>query len=99
MTINADGNVHWRCFHCDEVFTDEDAAREHFGPTQHSTAACQIDIAEYRRMEMENRLHCEEDTPLHRALYAAQGEAERRYMRGEEDGYDKGLRDAKTWPV
>lgn len=31
----------WRCFHCDEVFTDESKAREHFGETPATISACQ----------------------------------------------------------
>jgi hypothetical protein len=31
----------WRCFHCDAVFTDEDAARAHFGRNEFEDAACQ----------------------------------------------------------
>jgi len=31
----------WRCFHCDEVFEDQLAAREHFGPTMRSVPVCQ----------------------------------------------------------
>lgn len=31
----------WRCFHCDEVFTDEAAARDHFGETPATVPACQ----------------------------------------------------------
>ena len=34
---------------------------------------------------------CTEDTPLHRALYASQSDAERRYRRGEDDGYAKAV--------
>jgi len=32
----------WRCFHCDEVFTDEAKARIHFGPELGSTPTCQV---------------------------------------------------------
>lgn len=31
----------WRCFHCDEVFTDLEKAREHFGNTLLTPAHCQ----------------------------------------------------------
>jgi hypothetical protein len=31
---------YWRCFHCDEVFTTEEAAREHFGEDPGEPTAC-----------------------------------------------------------
>lgn len=34
--------LQWRCFHCDEVFTDEAAAREHFGNDLGAQAGCVI---------------------------------------------------------
>src|SRR6185369_497961 len=30
----------WRCFHCDETFTDKNSAAEHFGVGQHVTPGC-----------------------------------------------------------
>jgi len=32
--------IKWRCFHCGEVFVDEDQAREHFGQSEDEPAAC-----------------------------------------------------------
>jgi hypothetical protein len=32
----------WTCFHCGETFTNEEAARAHFGQTACDTAACII---------------------------------------------------------
>lgn len=32
----------WRCFHCGEVFVDEQLARVHFGATEDADAACKI---------------------------------------------------------
>lgn len=31
LNINYLERTHWRCFHCDAVFTDPKAAEEHFG--------------------------------------------------------------------
>lgn len=37
----------WRCFHCDEVYTNEAAAREHFGDDgERDTAACKLNRGE-----------------------------------------------------
>lgn len=35
-------NEHWRCFHCDEVFTNRIDAAEHFGIDEGATAACRL---------------------------------------------------------
>ena len=44
----------WRCFHCDEVFTDEQEATVHFGPHEGYTALCvDKDIQERRQLEIE----------------------------------------------
>lgn len=36
----------WRCFHCDQVFATEHAARQHFGPDEGHKPACQIKASE-----------------------------------------------------
>ena len=84
----------WRCFHCDEVFTDPAAAAEYFGPSQAQQPACQIDVAAYRRMEEAHRRSCEEDTDLHREIHHLQSDHQIALRREEEKGYARGLRDA-----
>lgn len=84
----------WRCFHCEEVFNDHASALEHFGHSQYTAAACQIDIAEYRRMQEVHRRHCEEDTDADRAWHALKAEMNTAVIRAEENGYSKGLIDA-----
>lgn len=84
----------WRCFHCDEAFTDRSAASEHFGTSEMQRPACLISIAEYRSMEETCRRYCEEDTDLHRALAAKASEMSQAVQRAEETGYARGLRDA-----
>lgn len=88
----------WRCFHCDEVFTDRAAAAEHFGPHQYTEPGCKIDIVEYRRMEEINRSHAKEDTELHRALAAKDAQMQTAVRTAEELGYARGLEDAKKHP-
>jgi hypothetical protein len=34
---------HWRCFHCDEVFTDPESAADHFGLNATAPTACVMD--------------------------------------------------------
>lgn len=66
----------WRCFHCDEVFTDRDEAKEHFGDYQDDTPMCLIKgadggfAARIRELEAEvaeayrQRNECENDARL-----------------------------------
>lgn len=47
----------WRCFHCDEVFTDEAEARDHFGGDEGKVAACRLsrdDVRQLRALELLN---------------------------------------------
>lgn len=39
-SVPPSASLEWRCFHCGMVFTDEQAAREHFGRTRHDIRAC-----------------------------------------------------------
>lgn len=86
----------WRCFHCDEVFTDREKAAEHFGKYEMREPACTIDVAEYRRMEEVNRGHCAEDTELHRTIYRMAADHATALLREEEKGYARGLWDGRT---
>lgn len=87
--------VEWRCFHCDEVFTDAEKAAEHFGPSLRSEPACHIDAAKYREMEEAVERSNAEDTDLHRTIYRMQSEHSIALRREEEKGYAKGLEDAR----
>jgi hypothetical protein len=89
----------WTCFHCGQECADDEAARLHFGASEHQQAGCQIDLTEYRRMEEVNRRHCEEDTELHRALHRMECEHQQALRREEEAGYAKGLRDGRRETV
>ena len=35
----------WKCFHCGEIFTDDDKAREHFGSDAEVATACLVDVS------------------------------------------------------
>jgi len=88
----------WRCFHCDEVFTESEEAAKHFGVDQSKQPGCQIDVAKYRRLEAEAASYRNEDTALHKEINALQAEIEVAKRRAEDDGYARGLRDAKLYP-
>lgn len=58
----------WRCFHCDDVFTDSEEARVHFGDYLNSEPACKIGagfMRKYREMEAEvSRLRTDIDAEV-----------------------------------
>lgn len=93
--VNADEirtlKAQWRCFHCDETFTDEAAARLHFGTSLMHSPACTIDVAEYRAMEARMKLYNEEDSDLHREIAGMQSTHRTALRREEEKGYARGL--------
>ena len=90
----------WRCFHCDEVFIDEESARAHFGEHEHyGNPGCTIDIAEYRRMQADHRKQCEEDTEWHRAFYRLGGQHSEAMRRHGDKEYARGLHDGVNLPA
>ena len=86
----------WRCFHCDEVFTDSQKAMQHFGPKQCCTPACCISAETIRGMESQLSQFREEDTDLHREICRLKTEHNLALQRAEESGYAKGLKDAQN---
>jgi len=98
LTAEAGKGDEWRCFHCDEAFTDSDSAAVHFGTHEHQRPACLVDAAEYRRMEAKEARYAEEDADCHRAMHRQQTEHNQALQRAEEAGYAKGLRDSGKCP-
>jgi SAM-dependent methyltransferase len=86
----------WRCFHCNEVFRDAQAAEEHFGQSMCATPACQIDADQLRSLETELARYRSEDTDLHRQIAKLQTDHQTALMRAEEEGYSKGLHDGRA---
>jgi hypothetical protein len=82
----------WRCFHCDEVFTTAEAAREHFGPHELADPACQIDITKFREMEHYHARCLAEDSDSERAWHAKSADHARALIEQEQKGFDRGLR-------
>ena len=92
----------WTCFHCGETFTTPGAAREHFGPTPNVEPGCTIKVQlggergllnALRKAEARLARYMEEDTDLHRAMYAMQSRHTDALMAAEEAGYARGVRD------
>lgn len=81
----------WTCFHCDEHFTDAEAAAIHFGTHEIQRPACLIDAAEYRSMEARVRECANEDSELHRQISRLASNHKLELQRAEESGYAKGI--------
>lgn len=96
----------WRCFHCDEVFTDPKSAANHFG-VDHigDETLCQMaqvdggiarviaDLAE------ELQRYRSEDNTSYREFYALGADHSQALRREEEKGYARGMKDARAEAV
>lgn len=91
----------WRCFFCDEVFDDKEAARLHFGNEQMGEPACQISasdgglLARVRELEATIHRYVIEEHGLDSALASVFADHTRALIRAEQEGYDKGLADGR----
>ena len=54
-TVPPTSGLPWRCFHCDETFTDRRAARDHFGADETGMAACVQVLTETEKAIVEDR--------------------------------------------
>lgn len=88
----------WTCFHCGETFTHPNAARLHFGETPSDEPKCKISAHRLRAMEEELRRYRAEDTDLHRQIARMEFDHVVALRREEENGYARGLEDAKKYP-
>ncbi|KQY27211.1 3'-5' exonuclease [Rhizobium sp. Root482] len=107
LSQRADQKPYWRCFHCEEMFTSEHAARMHFGETECSEPACQIKagaemsmLEALRRAEEETRkalfaMH-EEGTDGWTAFRRLEGRTRENAEAAENLGYERGLRDGRN---
>jgi hypothetical protein len=89
----------WRCFHCDACFTDKAEAELHFGRSEHDRPACQFDVEHIRWMEAQHRRNVDDDSEALRTVRSLAGVHETLRRRAEEEGYTKGLADAKKYPA
>src|SRR3546814_7963692 len=62
----------WRCFHCDETFTDAAAAREHFGVTECEDPICGVTAERYREVERLLAEFRSESDPASREFYRSE---------------------------
>lgn len=97
----------WRCFHCDEVFTDAEEARDHFGYMEDGVGertACQLTKDEkglvclLRDAWAELRRYHEEDTSLHRSLWSLSSDAESKRRDWGDKEYARGVAAGRGFP-
>jgi len=99
----------WRCFFCDELFINKEAAAEHFGDWMGCEAdvpACKIKAEEgplityIRKLHQELQGYYQEDNELFSTIEKLQfqcTELERKgFQAAEQRGYDNGVRDMKA---
>jgi hypothetical protein len=92
-TDQASVRIEWRCFHCDETFTDPEDARLHFGDDCMSDAACQFSAIAVREMETQLARYRAEDSDKDRDMYRMQADHTVALRKVEEQGYRRGLVD------
>lgn len=92
----------WRCFFCDELFTDRREAAQHFGvfdACEADQVACKLmahqkHVIDYiRKLEREVRQYMAENIPVVRAMYAVEFLSDQKAKDAEERGYNKGVHD------
>lgn len=97
----------WRCFHCDELFTSERCARNHFGSNEDRKPACIIkaggesslvaalrdaeDQVEQWMMAVHN-----ENTESAKAYYAQQSRHREQITAIEVSAYEKGIKEVNA---
>lgn len=97
--MTATPNPEWRCFHCDEAFTDTATAREHFGSHEICDPICCMSPADVRSMEHELERYRAEDSDKDREFYGMRADHARALINEEQKGYDRGLADGRAYPT
>lgn len=91
----------WRCFHCNEIFTNPEHAAEHFGMNEGSTVACKLSHSEghlvtlVRKLQRELASYRREDNLVLRAWLTREADHRQQLVREEEKGYARGIADMK----
>jgi hypothetical protein len=95
----------WRCFFCDDIFTTQVDAENHFGRYEHAEPACVIKAAgefallrALRNAEGQLERYRSEDSDIMRAMASMQSDHVQALRREEEQGYERGVRDAREPP-
>ncbi len=94
MDVLMNADISWRCFHCDDVFTDPACAELHFGKYQTCDPICVAGAKRFREMEDQLEAFHNEMDPSSKAFYELGSRHHQALMDTEQKAYDKGLRDA-----
>lgn len=93
----------WRCFHCDEVFTDRASAAIHFGTSEIDEPGCKMLskgevelLRDYRDMAARWQRCVSEDCEASRIYHSMSADKETAVRKAEEQGYARGLADGKA---
>lgn len=92
----------WRCFHCEEVFTDRAEAALHFSDHLQGDPACKLNAMEGGLLKLvrdqEDELHRfrTEETASYREFYSLGADHAQALRREEEKGYARGVADARA---
>lgn len=90
----------WRCFHCDEVFTNVRAAGIHFGADCASTCACVLPheqhlVEHIRDLEKQLDEYRTESNSIMRSIMTLEADHQQALVREEEKGYERGMLDMR----
>lgn len=102
--IEADPPKEWRCFHCDELFTDVEKAKAHFGVIEGDYPACKLNQIEggllelYRQAQQELEMWRNEDSKSDREFYILGATHAKALIEAEQRGWRQGLMDAVIKP-
>lgn len=98
----ADLETQWRCFHCNEIFTNPKHAAEHFGVDETSTPGCRLTATEghlvtyIRRLEKDLDEYRDDRHPLILAHLSDESARRLALQREEEVGYARGVLDSEA---
>ncbi len=94
----------WRCFHCDELFTNPKHARAHFGVDEGTPPGCVAVLrhgeshllARIRDLTEQLSRYYSEDSDLMRWSQGREADHRAALIREEERGYERGCRDMRA---
>lgn len=95
----------WRCFHCDEVFTSVNTAAAHFGWAEHYLPGCveKVNGGEFRLLRRVRELQDElaaffsETDAVESYIHGLKADHAIALRKAEENGYNKGVQDARKY--
>ena len=98
--------LHWRCFHCGDVFHDQRSAKLHFGPDEGATPACLVKGADGGLLEALRRAEADAADAWH-AVHSESADGVKAYRSNlsrhhtalraaEEVGYERGMADMRA---